>query len=88
MELSSIKPDLMVHAKAPGSMMGVQGAHIGSVDHLDGDFIKLKKSDSDDGQHHWIPVDWVEDVDDNAIYISKSPEEYRQERMDERPLSS
>lgn len=88
MELSSIKPDLMVHAKGPGSMKGVPGVHIGSVDHVDGDFIKLKKSDSDDGRHHWIPVDWVEKIDDEAVYISKSPDEYRDERMDEQPLTS
>jgi hypothetical protein len=86
MELTSIKPDLMVHAKELGS--AAKGIHIGSVDHLDGDFIKLKKTDSDDGAHHWIPVDWVEKVDDKAIYISKSESEYKAERMDEQPLTS
>lgn len=50
----------MVHAKGEASMQGAPGVHLGTVDHIDGEkYIKLTKSDSPDGQHQWIPVDWV-----------------------------
>ena len=51
------------------------GAHIGTVDHVEGDgLIKLARSDSADGHHHFIPVDWVDDVDDN-VRLSKHADE-------------
>lgn len=43
---------------------GSDGEHIGTVDHVAGENrIKLTKSDSFDGQHHLIPLDWVDHVD-------------------------
>lgn len=39
------------------------GKKVGVVDHVEGNTIKLTKNDSPDGQHHYIPVDWVERVD-------------------------
>src|SRR5690349_16419933 len=79
MDINAIKPDLMVHARGQGSMKGAEGVHVGTVDHLDGDrFIKLKRKDSPDGQHHWIPLEWVEKVDDKAVYLSRSEDEFRQ----------
>jgi hypothetical protein len=35
-----------------------------TVDHMDGDSIKLTKDDQ--GQHHWIPMSWVTKVDDKV----------------------
>jgi hypothetical protein len=37
------------------------GGEFGTVDHMDGNYIKLTKDDA--GQHHWIPVTWVTKVD-------------------------
>jgi hypothetical protein len=90
MEVQDIKPDLMVHAMpvdTPGvAMQGAAGIHVGTVDHLEGDsFIKLKKSDSKDGRHHWIPIEWVKDVDDKAVYLTKTAEEVEQQQLDEIP---
>jgi hypothetical protein len=47
---------------------GSDGAHVGTVDHLDGPGrIKLTKSDpTSGGRHHLIPVDWVAKVDDKV----------------------
>lgn len=90
-QVEQIKPDLMVHAKAveQGAMMnGSPGIHIGTVDHLEGQsFIKLKKSDSPDGRHHWIPLAWVEDVDDKAVYLNKTPEEVSRGLLNDNPLN-
>ena len=40
----------------------------GTVDHMDGDSIKLTKDQS--GQHHWIPTSWVKSVD-NAVHVDR-----------------
>jgi hypothetical protein len=38
------------------------GTKVGSVDHVEGDTIRLTKRDSPDGQHHRIPLSWVAKV--------------------------
>jgi hypothetical protein len=50
----------------------LNGEHVGTVDHLDGDRIKLTKSDSPDGQHHYISLSDVRSVDDVAVYLDKA----------------
>jgi hypothetical protein len=87
MNIEAIKPDLMVHAKGGPSMHGAAGVHVGTVDHLeDNRWIKLKKDDSSDGRHHWIPTDWVVRADDKAIYVDKTPAEFRQGMESENPV--
>ena len=86
MELGQIRENLMVHAKGEGSMNGAQGEHIGTVDHLEGErFIKLNRQDSIDGQHHWIPVDWVENIDDQAVYLKMSKKECVEQWLSQNP---
>jgi hypothetical protein len=53
-------------------VLGSDGQHVGTVDHLDGtDKIKLTKSDpKSGGQHHVIPVSWVAKVD-AKVHLSK-----------------
>ena len=48
----------------------VNGEHVGTVDHLDGDQLRLTKSDSADGQHHMVPLSQVESMDDVAVYLN------------------
>ena len=88
MDTSKIKENLMIHAKGEGSMQGAPGVHVGTVDHMDGEnYIKLNKKDSADGKHHWIPVSWVESVDDKAVYLNKTQSEVMAGLMDEKPGS-
>ncbi|HYD18728.1 MAG TPA: DUF2171 domain-containing protein [Patescibacteria group bacterium] len=49
------------------------GMHVGTVDHMEGqDKIKLTKSDTaSGGQHHYIPVDWIDHIDAH-VHLSKS----------------
>jgi hypothetical protein len=48
-------------------VVGADGRHVGTVDHLDGDDqIKLTRNDSADGEHHFLSVDLVERVDDKV----------------------
>ncbi|WP_237477294.1 DUF2382 domain-containing protein [Lichenibacterium dinghuense] len=44
-------------------VVGSDGAHVGTVDHLDGERIKLRKSDpASGGAHHWLTQDIVASV--------------------------
>ena len=55
------------------------GVKIGTVDHLDGpDKIKLAKSTSPDGQHHYIPLNWVAHVDAH-VHLTQASAEVRAE---------
>jgi hypothetical protein len=46
-------------------VIGSDGKHVGTVDHMEGDDrIKLTKSDpASGGQHHFIPMSWIAEVD-------------------------
>lgn len=66
-----------IHARLIQNQMeivGSDGEHVGTVDHLEGDdFIKLTKSDpAAGGKHHFIPIDWVENVDSQVHLTMKS----------------
>ncbi len=52
-------------------VIGADGSHIGTVDHLDGDRIKLTKKDRGAGdKHHWLPVAMVADVEGDKVRMS------------------
>ncbi len=53
-------------------VLGSDGKHIGTVDHMDGaDKIKLTKSDPQSGgQHHLISLQLVQSVDDK-VHLTK-----------------
>lgn len=53
------------------------GTKVGVVDHVEGQSIKLTRSDSPDGQHHFIPLGWVESVDDK-VHLKKNSVETQQ----------
>jgi hypothetical protein len=44
-------------------VVSASGIHVGTVDKFEGDSIKLTRNDPDAaGQHHYIPLAWVESV--------------------------
>ena len=47
------------------------GKKVGVVDHVDATTIKLTRNDSPDGQHHFIPVGWVDHVDTH-VHLKKN----------------
>lgn len=48
-------------------VVGSDGEHVGTVDEVEGNRIKLTKSDpQSDGDHHYISADDVESVDDQV----------------------
>lgn len=53
----------------------VNGEHVATVDRLEGDQIRVKKSDEMDGKHHYIKLADVRSADDVAVYLNKTHEE-------------
>lgn len=45
------------------------GQHVGTVDHVDGDRIKLARSDSSDGQHHYVQLSQVAGIEGDKIRL-------------------
>lgn len=48
------------------------GRHLGTVDEVEDDRIKLTRSDSSDGSHHYVPIDDVEKIADNRVYLKQT----------------
>jgi hypothetical protein len=52
-------------------VVGSCGNHLGMVDRVEGNSIKLSKNDPEaGGQHHWLPLDWVDSVD-QTIHLNR-----------------
>ena len=58
-------------------VIGADGAHIGTVDHLEGNRIKLTKKDSGEGSHeghhHYISTALVADIEGNQVRLWPTP---------------
>jgi hypothetical protein len=55
------------------------GTRLGKVDRVDGDMIKLAKNDpASGGVHHWVPLSWVDHVDDH-VHLNKNSVEAKEE---------
>lgn len=86
---SEIKEHLMIHAKGMGTMEGSPGVHIGTVDCVEGGkFIKTSKDDSHDGRCHWLPIDWVESVTTEVIYLNRKAEDAMSNLLDQQPADA
>lgn len=58
------------------NVVGADGVHLGTVDHMDGERIKLTRADSPqsaDGKgarHHYLPAGLVASVDGDTVRLS------------------
>jgi hypothetical protein len=57
-------------------VIGADGVHVGTVDRVDGNRIKLTKKDSGQGSHaghhHFIPLNLVADVEGQKVRLSSN----------------
>jgi len=53
-------------------IIGSCGNHVGTVDHLDGDRIKLAKGDTADGRHKWLALSEVEKVEGGKVVAKQN----------------
>lgn len=67
MHHSKIKEDMKV--------VGSDGGHVGTIDGVEGDQLKLTKQDSENGKHNFIAVDMVNSVDGDTVTLSSTAED-------------
>lgn len=53
-------------------VIGADGVHVGTVDSVHGDRIKLTKKDAPDGHHHYVDAGLVAGVENGKIRLSAS----------------
>lgn len=57
-------------------VVGSDGEHVGTVDHLKGDRIILTKTDQDaGGVHHSVPSSWIKSVDAQRVTLEKTADQ-------------
>ena len=70
-------PDVLDHME----VVDARGMHVGTVDHLEGDRIKLTRDDSPDNMHHFISKSLVASVD-QKVHLSKPRNEVQDQWTD------
>lgn len=71
-------------------VIGADGVHLGTVDHVEKDRIKLTKADSGmgshKGHHHYIPLSLVAGVEGDKVRLSANSDvvayEFEEEKSD------
>ena len=59
----------------PGAdIIGADGVHVGTLDHVDGRRLKLTKSDSSDGRHHYIDGGLIAGIEGGKVRLSANAE--------------
>jgi hypothetical protein len=60
--------------KEHAEVIGADGAHVGTVDRVEGSRIKLTRKDSGEGghrgHHHFIPLELVADIEGDRVRLS------------------
>lgn len=83
--LSSIREHMEV--------IGADGVHVGTVDKIEGDRIKLTKDDSGEGHHkghhHFVPGNLVAEIEGDKVRLSATAANalLEEEEEDRRPLN-
>jgi hypothetical protein len=73
--MGSTKEEVMMTHEIREDMevIGADGVHVGTVDHVVGDRIKLKKRDSygmHEGHHHYVEIGFVAGVEGDKVRLS------------------
>lgn len=55
-------------------VIGADGVHVGTVDHVDGNRLKLTKTDSIDGKHHYIDAGLIAEIEGDRVRLSATAE--------------
>ena len=56
--------------KEHAPVIGADGVHVGTVDHVQGDRIKLTRTDSPDEKHHYISTGLIAEIEDGTVRLS------------------
>lgn len=67
-------------------VVGADGRHVGTVDRVEGDRIKLTRSDpAAGGQHHYIDLDEVDGIKNGEVCLSGSDKSKSNDGAKSRP---
>jgi hypothetical protein len=62
------------------NVVGSDGQHVGTVDMVEGNRIKLTKSDpAAQGQHHYLPLDAVDRVEQDKVCLRQPAQSVKQQ---------
>ena len=66
------------HVREHMEVKGADGTHVGTVDRVEGNRIKLTKSDpASGGQHRYIDLNMVDSIQGGSVCLSKNAGEIR-----------
>jgi hypothetical protein len=57
------------HIREHMEVVDDSGRHCGTVDHIEGDRIKLSRKDSSDGQHHYVQLSQVAGIEGDKVRL-------------------
>jgi hypothetical protein len=61
-------------------VVGSDGGHVGTIDHLEDQRLKLTRTDPDaDGKHHYIHVDSVASIENGEVRLNRTAAEAKDE---------
>ncbi|MEQ7874644.1 DUF2171 domain-containing protein [Sphingomonas sp. ASV193] len=75
------KRELVKSIKEHMTVVGNDGAHVGTIDKVRGDQLILTKSDSSDGHHHRVPCSMIDRVENDQVWLDQ-PAETALQRLD------
>ncbi len=56
--------------KEHANVIGADGVHVGTVDHVQDHRLKLTKLDSSDQKHHYISTGLIAEIEDGTVRLS------------------
>ncbi len=60
----------ITQVKPNAEVIGADGVHVGTVDHVDGKRLKLTKKDSIDHHHHYIDGGLIAGIENGTVRLS------------------
>ena len=63
--------EISAHIKEHMEVVGSDGKHVGTVDHMEGNKLKLTKSDpAAGGKHHFLAADQIDHVEQGKVCLN------------------
>ena len=69
---SGMDSDLATQIREDMEVVDAKGEHVGTVDRCEGGQIKLTRNGSADGEHHFIPLGQVDNVEGETVMLRGS----------------
>ena len=61
-------------------VVGFDGGHVGTIDHLEDQRLKLTRTDPDaDGKHHYIHIDSIASIENGEVRLNRTAAEAKDE---------